>query len=256
MACGGDDGAPGSRWRAPALQSDACVPRPTQHDRRRPRRRGGWRSSRLDGRRGAGHGRCDGASLRRHALGRAQVPARRQGRAESDPCGGSRILHRPLWCPFDRSRCPFAALHAATVARLGGRAGHRHLRRQLGPGIPAAHEGRPLAACLVAPAARSRRAVPHAPPLVGLGTDARHRGAAAAAPGLAPRRNQRARRRAGARTRRCQLVAAGLGRHLGAVLAASWRRAGSTASGELRRAVRCLARAGASISPGAMPATR
>ena len=117
---------------------------------------------------------------------------------------------------------------ADAAARVGGGAGHRHLRRQFGPRLSHRHEGRAPAARLAAPAARAGRAAAHAAPLAGLGR--RRRVAFRHAAGRVGR--GAAGHRAGARRR--QLAAAGLRRRLVALAAGARRRPGAAAAVQLR----------------------
>lgn len=104
----------------------------------------------------------------RDALGRTQVPAgghrrtehhaRRRLRGFCSRYGDRRAHLQPLLDRFRRR-----------PAQLGPWPGCRNLRGQLGARVSHADEGGAPAACLAAPPARRRRALPCPPPLAGLG---------------------------------------------------------------------------------------
>ena len=96
--------------------------------------------------------------------------------------GGLNLTHSeamPGFLARYAQRAPALQPHARRLrprrrARLGAGAGHRDLRRHLGPRVPDRHEGRAAAARVAASPARGRRrpaagAVPHAPSLARLG---------------------------------------------------------------------------------------
>jgi predicted flavoprotein YhiN len=137
--------------------------------------------------------------------------------------GGLNLTHSEPFEPFVDALRRGAHLAAPAAASAFGpqalrdwaaTAGHRDLRRQLGPRLSDRHEGRAAAARLAAPAARAGRALSHAPPLAGW--------AATTAPCFDTPAGEHCstgrRHRAGAGRR--QLAAPGLRRRLGAVLTA------------------------------------
>ncbi len=188
----------------------------------RDRRR--W-ARRVDGGGGVGRGRHGGrARVRRDAVGRPQVPARRQGRTQPHPpraaAGVRAALRRAHGGGGAVARCVRPRRHA----RMGRRIGHRHLRRHVGPRLSYGSESRAAVARLAAPLARARRALSHAAPLARL--CGRRRRAALCG---AARRGQRAAACDGARARRRELAAAWQRRRLGAVAARGRRRGGAAA---------------------------
>ena len=225
-----------------------------RHDRFRstashPRRRHRRRPGRADGGADAGRGRGRRRPVRRHALGRAQVPAGRQGRHEPHPCRAGAAFLARYGARARAGRTVAGRLRAGRAARLGARARHRHLRRQLGPRVPDRHEGGAAAARLAASPARGRRAVPHAPSLARLGRPPTARTAAL--------RHAR-RRMPGARpTPCCWHWAAAVGR--GSARTAPGCRCWRNAASRWRRCSRPTAAstsAGARISANASPASR
>src|SRR5450830_371476 len=121
-----------------------------------------------------------------------------------------------------------ARLGRPRVAGLGRRPGHRDLCGQLGAGVPDRHEGGTAVAGLAAWTAWPGGAVPHAPPLAGLGRLGR---LAAAGPARAGDGGGTGR---GAGPGGRQLGAPGVGRGLGALAAGAWRGRGAAATFELR----------------------
>jgi hypothetical protein len=91
--------------------------------------------------------------------------------------GGLNLTHAEAFETFVSryaERAADTAAAAATMpargrARLGCGPGCGDLRGHIGAGLSRGHEGRALVACLVAPAARARRASAHAPSLHRLG---------------------------------------------------------------------------------------
>ncbi len=215
--------------RRPHAQSSILPFPPGRHRRRRSRR--------PDGRGGPEPGGHTHGSVRRHALGRPEIPPRGRRRHEHHPCRGQGTIPRPLWQAPEGNRRTARRIRRGCVARLDPRPGYRHLRRQFRPGVPLRHEGRAVAPCLAQAPARARRAHPHPLPLAGL-----ERGRYAGHP---ERRrapvDTRRRRDPGARWR--QLAAPGLRRRLGAPAARPWHRGRAPAAKQLRFRDRRLERA-------------
>ena len=166
--------------------------------------------------------------LRRDGLLRAQVPARRQGRPQSDPRRGLRRFRLALWRAALASRAVAADVRCRCVARLGPQPRRGNIRRQFGPRVSERHEGRPADACLAASPARAGRAVSHAAPLPRLGSGWF---AAFRDPG---RRARRAGRCSGAGARGRQLGKTRFGRRMGAVAGWTWCVGGAAGAVELR----------------------
>ena len=177
--------------------------------------------------------------LRRHALGRAQIPDGRQGRAEPHALTN----RRRLFSRYGARRAYLAPLLAAF-----GPEALRAWARGLGVDTFVGSSGRVFPSGMKAAPLlrawlhrlRARACAPHAPSLVRLG-----RGWGAALRDAAGRA-RRARRRRGAGAGRRQLGAAGFRRRLGAVACRARRARGATAAGELRlrrRLERTLSRA-------------